>query len=406
MEELLPVLATALAGLRRAPGNNLAWVDDVLRKLQRQQPDEYQQLRRVHGLALRIAEMDALEAPDRATLTLAMFLATVAGTPLADGTDRRPWLDYLRQPWLEPALQAAASIADRGSEPHGLVPVIATTASRLDEAAIFRTTSTLAVLRGLRTQARTRETEGLAEVLWSEEGQALCDLHARMRGQPYRFEPADIKAAIDTLKAQPPAALAAETQAPRQTREDRGSTTEAAAPAGKADSPNFEKRKQVLAVHGDLRHAFATGVVGGASPPPPVATLSIDQGPPEALAPAADVPPAEEDQSTTPSPPQSEEPPWDEPREQADEPAPAANTSGKDIEMTNNRETTAGRSPRPDLTTTVNELRGRLLEIERASADAQQLLASLQPSIEELTAMLAQVETMLGRWHTTTARAA
>lgn len=405
MEELLPVLATALAGLRRAPGNSLAWVDDVLRKLQRQQPDQYQQLRRVHGLALRIAELATLEPPQTATLTVTMFLATIAEVPQAERTDPRPWLDYLRQPWLEPALETVLTIADRGSEPHGLVAAIATTAARLDEAAIFRTTSTLAVLRGLRAQARTPEAERLAELLWSEEGQELCDIHARMRGQPYRFEPASIKAAFETLKALPPAATAtARPPARGQAKEEAVSTSETGAQAGKADSPNFEKRKQVLAVHGGLRQAFATGAVGGAGSDQPVATSSHDHGPPEAAPPMVDHAPVREDQPAAPSLPEPEAP-RDEPRGEAVEPSPAP-TTGKDIEMTNNRETTTGRTPDPDLSGTLRELRARLLEIERASAEAQQLLATLQPSVEDLTAMLAQVETMLGRWHGPTARAA
>ncbi len=429
MEELLPALATALAGLRRAPGNNLAWVDDVLRKLQRQQPDECQQLRRVHGLALRIAELDGLGPDQTATLTAAMFLATIAGVPQTERTDPRPWLDYLRKPWLEPALQAAALIADPAREPHGLVAIIAATAARLDEAAIFRSTSTVAVLRGLRAQARSRETEQLAELLWSEEGQELCDLHGRMRGQPYRFETATIKAALETLKALPPAAPSAPPPARRETKEE---PVDAKLPPGqpaKDDSANFERRKQVLAVHGGLRQAFSTGVVGGAKAPAPSATLSIDRSPAETLpakpdrpaAPSAtlsiDTRPAEtlqakpdqaaaERDEAVALPEPEPEASRDEPRDEAPEPLPAPASTGKDDKMTNNRETTTGRSPDPELSGTLRELRSRLLEIERASAEAQQLLATLQPSIEELTAMLGQFETILGRWHAPSTRAA
>jgi hypothetical protein len=52
-----------------------------------------------------------------------------------------------------------------------------------------------------------------------------------------------------------------------------------------------------------------------------------------------------------------------------------------------------------DITARVEELRSRLASIQRASAEAQQLLASFAPQVEELAAWVADLEAVVGRRH-------
>ena len=52
----------------------------------------------------------------------------------------------------------------------------------------------------------------------------------------------------------------------------------------------------------------------------------------------------------------------------------------------------------PSLTDELNELRARFDEIEKLAAQGQELLTGLAPRLAELTAMVADVETVLHKW--------
>ena len=51
-----------------------------------------------------------------------------------------------------------------------------------------------------------------------------------------------------------------------------------------------------------------------------------------------------------------------------------------------------------DITSRVEDLRLQLEQIQLASAQAQQLLASLAPQMEEFAAWVADLEAVVGRW--------
>jgi hypothetical protein len=51
-----------------------------------------------------------------------------------------------------------------------------------------------------------------------------------------------------------------------------------------------------------------------------------------------------------------------------------------------------------DITSRVEELRSKLEKIQRTSAEAQQILASLAPQMEEFASWVADLEAVVGRW--------
>jgi hypothetical protein len=57
-----------------------------------------------------------------------------------------------------------------------------------------------------------------------------------------------------------------------------------------------------------------------------------------------------------------------------------------------------------DIAAQVDDLRARLETIQRATADAQMLLAALAPQIEEFASWVTDLENIVGRWHARDAR--
>lgn len=423
MEDLVPILASSLVKLRRAPGNNVGWVDDILRKFERDRPADYHQTRRVHGLALRLADLARLTERETATLSLGLlFSGLVPKSTDERSEDCHPWMEYLwNEPWVEPCLKVAAAVRQPGSEETigSMVALIATAARSLDAAAVLHTSSTLAVLKSLRAQARTADMERLVQLLWSEEGQAICDIHARQGGHPYVLNAAEIKHHIDVLRAAHVRTPTTHAPAGQKAHPDGAP---APVTAG-ATSSAFERRRRRLAVSGSLREVFATSGSGGAGAASPLPAAPEELAPESATAPG---PPGHatagdeqghshkpygrtstdlsedtalsfgEDGEPEKAPPDGRHGVKTEPSPPAGAPAPAR----EDETMTISGEspTRGDGSGESALLAKLEELQTRLLEIERLAAEAEELLAGLRPSVEDFTAMLSQFESMLSRW--------
>jgi len=418
MEDLVPILASGLTSLRRSPGNNVGWVDDILRKFQRDRPAEYHHTRRVHGLALRLADLARLTERETATLSLGLLFSGLAPTSAAGRSeDCHAWMEYLwNEPWVEPCLKVAAAVRQPGSEEaiSSMVTLIATAARSLDAAAVLHTSSTLGVLKSLRAQARTTDMERLVQLLWSEEGQAICDVHARQGGQPYVLDAADIKHHIEVLRAAHVRAVPARAAVlpPRKAQAQPPATPIPPATA----SPNFEKRKRGLAVTGSLREVFATSGGGPAAPqaaePAPAALARAtsalpvaEPDPGDGRQPPGPVMPDGSGDDSLPGLESAEEHTIRRDTVREHEPEAGAPTGEPALAREDNAMTTSGESPthahgssEPALLAKLEELRTRLLEIERLAAEAEELLATIRPSVEDFTVMLTQFESMLSRW--------
>jgi hypothetical protein len=227
----------------------------------------------------------------------------------------------------------------------------------------------------------------VAELLWTERGQSICDLHARHGGRTYVIDPDEFAAAIRFLQGQrksterPESPRGTSTSPEPPARAPRRPEARSAPPSP-ATSEAFERRKRAVAETHSLREAFGLAPAGhreaadaatvkrpaetvGAPPDGSQAGDMVRQREPQTLA-SADSAPA----------PTIEERPMNETTRNAASPA--------ELDAR--------------LTASVEELRQRLAEIERLAAEGQQTLARLAPTIEGFAAMVAEFESVLSRW--------
>src|SRR3989337_4346216 len=83
---LLRALAAALGQLKRSPGRNEAWVESVLRAIERDQPDRYLRLRRRLGFAQRLGDLAQLRVEEQAILAIGLLSYELMG----DRPPRKP----------------------------------------------------------------------------------------------------------------------------------------------------------------------------------------------------------------------------------------------------------------------------------------------------------------------------
>lgn len=411
-EDLVPALSAALAALHRAPGSNLRWVDEVVRKLHASRMEDYHQVRRVNGLGQAIANLTRLDDGERGALTLGLFMVGLLGDVPDPGQNESPaWTDYLlRESWVEPALSIARFIRYGPSqdEQPPLAALVADAAWALDAAAVQRTSSTLDVLKALRAGASTPPMERLVECLWSEAGQEICDLHGRQGGQTYQLEAADIREAIETLRkvapaVEPPVERAVAPPPPAAAPRLERPAKAAAPPSAPAasTSANFERRKQAVVVAGSLRDVFQSTPMTSTGITAPTRATAIKDAATEPAAAGEDGPVVRDGGTATPVKMQT---PVDEPAPALKPPPPAPPPTierEEDVMTIDSQSRARAAANAPDMLRSLEDLRARLAEIERLASEGQQLLSAIQPSITELTAMLGQFESILGRWKQT-----
>lgn len=402
MEDLAPVLAPTLGRLVRSPGTNPNWVAPLFRRLERDAPEVYDRFRRLYGLSRKIASLASFTHQDSALLGPAALFAALLDIAPSPGASSAAWLRYLRErPWAHYALQAARAAHDvAASAADSRAAAAVTAAAVIDNEAVIRSANILRALREVRSLAATPELSRVAELLWTERGQSICDLHARHGSRTYVIDAAEFAEAIrlleggrnapartepsrNTLAAQPP---------PR--REDSRKT-----PPVPPTSDAFERRKRAVAETHSLREAFGIAAAdrreGAPAAAPRATRTSPDSG---------SVRPERADVSGSISQPQTRPLPTIEanltppaPRGSGPEAAPASPIEERPM----NDVAPATASPAEldaRLTASVEELRQRLAEIERLAAEGQQTLARLAPTIQGFAAMVAEFESVLSRW--------
>ncbi len=399
MEDLAPVLAPTLGRLVRSPGTNLNWVAALFRRLDRDAPEVYDRFRRLYGLSRKIASLASFPPQDSALLGPACLFAALLDIAPPSSASSGAWLRYLRErPWAHYALQAGRTAHDvAAARADSRAAAAVTAAAVIDNEAVIRSANVLRALRELRALAATPELSRIAELLWTERGQSICDLHARHGSRTYVIEPAELADAIRLLEGERKAARsesARDGTAAHQPRKEDSSKTPAAAPA---TSEAFERRKRAIAEAHNLREAFGLAPTGphreaAAAATRPEASTSSDGEPPErtddlgtGARPADRVLPTIEVHLTPPP---------------ASEPASAAPIlTSEERPMNDARPATASPAELDArLTASVEELRQQLAEIERLAAEGQQTLARLAPTIEGFAAMVAEFESVLSRW--------
>lgn len=416
-QELIPAASAALSQLKRSPGKDEGWVDGALRTLERERPYLHDRLKRRLGFALRLSELAGIGSHERAEMTLGVFFFELADEQMRAGTTRpsRTWSEYLLrcEYWLAIPYHIAEALASPGwSEEHGPITVVAKVAIAFDTETREKHGRPLAIMQEMFSHAKTDAAAEVIPLLWTEEGQELCDHH--FRRQAYRVDVQEIKHAFETLKHvtrrpilgdDPAAPMRFSTRhVPAREHEDDEDSAPPVRPqqierprrraeaASATTNGVFEERKRAL------RAGPGWGAILGdpsSRDEPPVRRLqgfSSERRPyvPEDISEEEPERP-EEEISLPPSRPEPE----------PERPAPSAPRLEEEPAMAI-RNMPATRPPQQndagDITARVEDLRTQLEQIQQASAQAQQLLASLAPQMEEFAAWVADLEAVVGRW--------
>src|SRR3990170_6924737 len=112
-------LAAALGQFKRSPGRDEAWVEAVLRAVERDQPDRYLRLRRRLGFAQRLGDLAQLRVEEQAILAIGLLSYELMGDrPPRNPSASGPWVDYLSRNshWLGPSLRVCEAIGAFGWE--------------------------------------------------------------------------------------------------------------------------------------------------------------------------------------------------------------------------------------------------------------------------------------------------
>ena len=388
----------ALGQLRRSPGKDEGWVGSALSTLEQDRPAAYERLRRRLGFALRLAELAALQVQERAGMALGLFFHELAGERAREGPQRssRPWVEYLLRNdyWLAYSLHIAEALDSPGwTDEADRAIVVAKVAVAYDVETTERHSRPLVVMQQMFVEANTPAAEQIMPILWTEDGQELCDHH--FRRQPYRVDVQEIKRAFEVLRRVAPRALIEEPSAPmrfsthtaaeaietkRSAREDDGDimAPPQRPPARRGESTEFERRRQAL------RAGPGWGAILGDP-----ARNDDDQRRPL----REPEPEEKETDSELWLPPQ----PIPEPERPIPIPAETPQEAPS-MTMRSIMPAGTGRNDRADITTKVEELRVQLERIQRTATDAQRVLDSLAPQLEEFGSWVADLEAVVGRW--------
>jgi hypothetical protein len=264
--DLIAGIAGALSELRRSPGKNESWIEGAAQTLERNDPELYTRALRRIGFARRLAQFADLSDIDQATLTIGLFFHELVASadPEAAPKVSRAWSEHLMMNdlWLDRAYAVAqAAQTEDWEELSSMVNVIAKLTVEFD-GALDRKSRPLQVLQALREAADSPVLERATELLWSEEGQELCDFHLRNRGAAYKVGPKEIRQSLEMLRStarpaveRPAVANLRLVTNNRQEREDGEAPRDEAAETYReatreatsmASLGNFEKRRQAL----------------------------------------------------------------------------------------------------------------------------------------------------------------
>lgn len=404
MEDLIPPLAAALDQLRRSPGKNAAWAEGVLGALKRDRPASYDRLRRRLGFAGRLADLARLGEEERATMSLGLFFHELIGdAPREDAAKpARAWTEYLlrNEDWLIPCFRVSEALhSPNWDDIDARAAVVAKVAAIFDLETLERHSRPLQVMQSLPTDGPTPAVEQIVPLLWSEDGQALCDHHFRQRAKGYTLDAGNIRDSLELLKPASPRPAAETPVAPLRLSGSaigKAKTKNVRKPDPRADvevtpSGNFERRRRAL-----RSSSARNGLLGGdsARTSPQEAEEPSDErtegtrGESAAQESAHGDSGAEFRLPATRSTRETEQtsPTAPEPREE------------EDMEIQSISSARAERPDSVDVAEKLRALRSQFDQIQRVAAEGQKLLDSLAPQLEELASWIVDLETLVDRW--------
>ena len=412
IQQLIPTLAQALARLRRSPGRNEGWVADALRELERHDLPRFERMRRRIGFARRLGGFAHLGVQETATLTLGLFFHDLAeGQPARNRNVGGAWLEYLlrNEDWLAPAFEMSQAITSGEWEDlESKATIVVKVTDIYDTRTLDRRERPLQVIQQLMSDIESPSAQEVISLLWSEEGQALCDHHFRRHPRGYKLDASDLKGCFELLREVAPRQAPAEAAvAPfqlagpgrRAADGERDEHVPAPKPAPKARpaarpatatpaGSNFDRRRQELRA----RAPFSFGEQTSAPPQRHINGQLVDKQP---------------QQDALPEPPQAEEqPPAQDHRERRyeeleREDAPRVEREEDTMEQTR----TISPLPAParrrealDMIQKLQDVRLQLGQIQRVAIDAEQLLNGLAPQLDELAAWIVELDAVVERW--------
>lgn len=427
MEDLIPGVAAALGELRRSPGGDEAWAERIIPVLERERPACYNRLRRRLGFARKLASLADLSEREEAVLSVGLLFYQLAEDAGHGETPRRAWLEYFlaHAEWLAPCFEVALAVqAPEWGEADSRPAVIAKVAVLFDSETLEHQARSFEVLQTLRSESTSAGQAAVVELLWSEEGQGLCDYHVRRRD--YSLDAKALRRGLELLKpalaarpgAEPALAPMRLSGITRQRAEPALEPVEDTVPLEAVASENFERRRQAL------RSAASNGgtaavdeVVPASPPPPPPAPAEPEAEPPsEEEAPAnvlrespirQRLRAAERAAEEEATPPAKESRPRlaPVPVEDEEEDEPAIEVSAAPVERPYEEEAmtissiSAARERRenPDISEKLEALRSQLKQIQRIAVEGEELLASLTPQLEELSEWMEELDAVITR---------
>jgi hypothetical protein len=424
IQQLIPALASALARLRRTPSRNEGWVEEALRALEHSDAARYARMRRRIGFARRLGDLAGLDVEETATLTLGLFFHELVDRQPARsrGATGSAWLEYLlrNEDWLAPAFGLCEMIAsDEWETLDGRAAIVAKVTAVFDTETLERHERPLHVLEQL------GEVESpIAEViplLWSEEGQELCDHHFRRHPRGYKLEAPELRrclAVLHELAPTPVAEAAAVTpfglsgSMLRKPAEQPVAKAQTPAPAPRPRAPvarpstpapagsNFDRRRQALRARSPLGRELSAII----SPPEQdperedveekviVEELIVEE-------PVAETTLTETLVAKMYTPEEPQLPGRHEDEPERDDVALAKR--GEDLMeqiRTISPVPPPGRRDALDMMQKLRDVRLQLGQIQRIALDAEQLLTGLAPQLDELAAWIADLDAVVDRW--------
>ena len=382
---LLRALAAALGQLKRSPGRDEARVEAVLRAVERDQPDRYLRLRRRLGFAQRLGDLAQLRVEEQAILAIGLLSYELIGDrPPRNPPATGPWVDYLSRNshWLGPSLRVCEAIYAFGWEEVESRPaLIARFVVTFDKRTLEKLERPIQVLQALIASAQASPVEQITPLLWSEDGQALCDFHFRRHADGYRLDVHDVRRSLELLKHVLPAPALPETSAPAPRPVERKAAKAAPREGVRATaSVNFERRRQAL--RSSSTKAGLLSSDGGSAARVDKPAADVDDAAPEE---------AEADNAAANRPPE--------------EPSAVRHeinaTQSRQEELMDRLQMSAppdGQRETFDLVKRLETIGAELDQIQRLATDAQALLRDVAPQVQELASWVAELETVVSRW--------
>jgi hypothetical protein len=425
IQQLIPTLAGQLARLRRTPGRSQAWVEHALKALERSDPSRFERTRRRIGFGRRLGEMAALDKKEQAAVTLALFFHELTdGHGRGKGATAEAWVAYLlrNEDWLWPAYQVCEEIAPGWQASESKPTIVANVTVAFDGKTIERHERTLHVIQQLMAEAESEQADEIVPLLWSEQGQELCDYHFRRRPGSYKLAATDLQACLQTLHAGAPAIAAGDeavaafqlsgaAQGRTRRKERQLPEEETAMPSREQPeydekaAANFDRRRE------ELRARSAFGLQDF-SAPGKAERNGRRQQPLE--------PSDEEPSAVIIEPPTIERPttkigmPADyEDGGNANEAARPVRREEDTVEprtiepsrvVEQSRQVASvppGRGEALDMMQKLQDVRLQLGQIQRIAIDAEQLLTGLAPQLDELASWISELDAIVGRWRGT-----